>query len=102
MDLKIDFSTTGVMNVTDTNDITVFSLSLSQYVTSAPANQTTFTSPATVRTGYQIVNITYNTQEGNERNYVIDIRDVKDGGGLQEYATTQELIDAIEAAVAAL
>ena len=98
MDLKIDFSTTGVMNVTDTNDITVFSLSLSQYVTSAPANQTTFTSPATVRTGYQIVNITYNTQEGNERNYVIDIRDVTS----PTYATTQDLIDDIETAVAAL
>lgn len=98
MDLKIVFTPTGNMNVTDTNNLTVFSLSLSQYVSCGQANQTTFTSPATIRTGYEIVNITYNTQEGNERNYVIDIRDVTS----PTYATTQDLIDDIETAVAAL
>lgn len=98
MDLKIDLSTTGVLNVTDTDDVTVFSLGLSQLVSMGQFNNDTFTSPATKRTGANQVNITYNTDEGNERNYVIDIRDVTD----PVYATTQELVDDINAAIAAM
>lgn len=98
LQLKIDLSTLGVLNVTDDNDDTVMLIPLGQITMIGQVNETTYSSDMTARTGITAVSITYNTDSNFDLNYVIDIRDVID----PVYATTQELIDDINAAIAAM
>lgn len=98
LSLKVDLSTTGVLNVTDDADESVMVIPLGQVVSVGQANQDTFTSDATFRTGIEVVSITYNTGSEFPSTYTIDIRSVID----PVYATTQDLVDAINAAIAAM
>lgn len=98
LQLKIDLSTLGVLNVTDDNDDTVMLIPLGQITMIGQVNQDTYSSDMTARTGIEAVSITYNTDSNSDLNYVIDIRDVID----PVYADTQALVDAINAAIAAM
>lgn len=98
IELKIDLSTTGVLNVTDAADQSVMVIPLGQITQMGQVNQTTYESDMTYRPGIEAVNITYNTDSNFDLNYVIDIRDVID----PVYASTQDLVDDINAAIAAM
>ena len=98
IELKIDLSTTGVLNVTDAANQSVMVIPLGQITQMGQVNQATYESDMTYRPGIEAVNITYNTDSNFDLNYVIDIRDVID----PVYASTQDLVDDINAAIAAM
>lgn len=96
MTLRLDFSVTGVLNVTDTNDETVRSIVLQNVQDLGQQNDDTFTNEFTPREGTHTVTIN-EVVDNTASPYVIDIRDVEG----EPYSTTQELIDEINAAIAA-
>ena len=91
MAITLDFATTGVLNIEDaTSGDTIKAIHL-RLVTTVGQENATFSSDATIRDDSSIVSIGI---LGVEK-YNIDIRDID----TTPYATTQDLVDAILAAI---
>ena len=95
--IRIDLTTTGILNITDTNDISLKVITLQSIVEMGQLSGT-FVSDCTPRDNYSIVSISYTDDDDDVKEYGIDIQDVES----TPYATTQDLIDAINTAIAAL
>jgi hypothetical protein len=90
MTIRLDFTTPGVLNVTDTDDLTLRAIVLGN-VSSLGQMNNDFVGDMALREGAQVVVINENIGEDTS-SYSIDIRDVEG----EPYASTQELLDEIQ------
>lgn len=96
LELELDFSTTGVLNVLDADGNTVNAIHLGQVTRGGQNNGDLLITNSVFLTRSDTHEVTIDSSDGKQ--YKLDIRDI----ATPTYATTQDLVDAIVTAIGAM
>lgn len=96
LELELDFSTTGVLNVLDADGNTVNAIHLGQVTRGGQNNGDLLITNSVFLTRSDTHEVTIDSSDGKQ--YKLDIRDI----ATPTYATTQDLVDAIVTAIGSM